>query len=44
MLLRDLTAQGVDQWGELKTHLGETATPEILGVVRGTMVVGIKKN
>jgi tRNA1(Val) A37 N6-methylase TrmN6 len=44
MLLRDLTAQGVDQWGELKAHLGETATPEILGIVRGTMVVGIKKN
>lgn len=42
VLLKDLTAQGVDQLAELRTHANENFTAEVMGIVRGTPVVRIR--
>lgn len=42
VLLKDLTAQGVDQLAELRAHADENFTAEVMGIVRGTPVVRIR--
>lgn len=43
LLLKDLNAQGVDQLAELRSHLGQAASAEKVGEVRGVDVIGVYK-
>lgn len=42
LLLKDLTAQGVDQLAELRLHANGFFAAEVMGIVRGTPVVRIR--
>ncbi|MEY2986951.1 MAG: hypothetical protein RJB13_472 [Pseudomonadota bacterium] len=44
LLLKNLDAQGIDQVAELKSNLGQAASAEKVGEVRGVDVIGIGKH
>jgi hypothetical protein len=44
LLLKNLDAQGIDQVAELKSNLGQAASAEKIGEVRGVDVIGIVKH